>query len=59
MYDFVRYIDLIHLQTFSTQMSELREMAQYYFDGQGKTFRPLIVLLMAKALNVHENNVEM
>ncbi|XP_048728035.1 all trans-polyprenyl-diphosphate synthase PDSS1-like [Ostrea edulis] len=45
-------------KTFSTQTSELREMAQYYFDGQGKTFRPLIVLLMAKALNIHENNID-
>lgn len=40
-------------------MTELREMAQYYFDGQGKTFRPLIVLLMAKALNAHGKNTEM
>ncbi|XP_061180494.1 all trans-polyprenyl-diphosphate synthase PDSS1-like [Saccostrea echinata] len=42
-------------KTFRTHLSELREMAQYYFDGQGKTFRPLIVLLMAKTLNAHEN----
>nr|XP_022321878.1 decaprenyl-diphosphate synthase subunit 1-like isoform X1 [Crassostrea virginica] len=41
-----------------TQMLELREMAQYYFDGQGKTFRPLIVLLMAKAINMHQNSTD-
>lgn len=45
-------------QTLNTQMTELREMAQYYFDGQGKTFRPLIVLLMAKALNAHGKNTD-
>ncbi|XP_062566412.1 all trans-polyprenyl-diphosphate synthase PDSS1-like [Saccostrea cucullata] len=45
-------------KTFRTHLSELREMAQYYFDGQGKTFRPLIVLLMAKALNAHENTLD-
>lgn len=33
--------------------AELRSLAQYYFDGQGKAIRPLIVTLMARAINFH------
>uniref|UniRef100_A0A8D0HG81 Decaprenyl diphosphate synthase subunit 1 n=1 Tax=Sphenodon punctatus TaxID=8508 RepID=A0A8D0HG81_SPHPU len=36
--------------------TELREMCDYYFDGKGKAFRPIIVLLMARACNIHHNN---
>ncbi|XP_019363814.1 PREDICTED: decaprenyl-diphosphate synthase subunit 1 isoform X2 [Gavialis gangeticus] len=36
--------------------AELREMCEYYFDGRGKAFRPMIVVLMARACNIHYNN---
>ncbi|RWS27527.1 decaprenyl-diphosphate synthase subunit 1-like protein [Leptotrombidium deliense] len=34
-----------------TERPELEEIASYYFDGQGKAFRPMIVVLIARALN--------
>ncbi|XP_027697408.1 decaprenyl-diphosphate synthase subunit 1 isoform X1 [Vombatus ursinus] len=36
--------------------TELKEMCEYYFDGRGKAFRPIVVVLMARACNVHHNN---
>ncbi|XP_036617832.1 decaprenyl-diphosphate synthase subunit 1 [Trichosurus vulpecula] len=36
--------------------TELKEMCEYYFDGRGKAFRPIVVMLMARACNVHHNN---
>ena len=39
-----------------TERIELEEIAGYYFDGQGKAFRPMIVVLIARALNHHANN---
>ncbi|XP_064141005.1 all trans-polyprenyl-diphosphate synthase PDSS1 isoform X4 [Loxodonta africana] len=36
--------------------AELKEMTEYYFDGKGKAFRPVIVVLMARACNIHHNN---
>ncbi|KAK0141390.1 Decaprenyl-diphosphate synthase subunit 1 [Merluccius polli] len=36
--------------------SELRSLCDYYFDGKGKAFRPMIVVLMARALNIHSNS---
>nr|XP_056713086.1 all trans-polyprenyl-diphosphate synthase PDSS1 [Euleptes europaea] len=38
--------------------TELKEMCEYYFDGKGKAFRPVIVVLMARACNFHHNNTE-
>ncbi|KAE8595955.1 hypothetical protein XENTR_v10015920 [Xenopus tropicalis] len=35
---------------------ELKEMCDYYFDGKGKAFRPMLVVLMARACNIHYNN---
>lgn len=32
---------------------ELCEVASYYFDGQGKAIRPMIAILMARAMNSH------
>ncbi|XP_045207315.1 all trans-polyprenyl-diphosphate synthase PDSS1-like isoform X2 [Mercenaria mercenaria] len=34
---------------------ELLSVAEYYFDGQGKLFRPMLIMLVAKALNFHVN----
>ncbi|XP_048462831.1 all trans-polyprenyl-diphosphate synthase PDSS1-like [Rhincodon typus] len=33
--------------------SDLKAICDYYFDGKGKAFRPMIVVLMAKACNIH------
>ncbi|XP_067870130.1 decaprenyl-diphosphate synthase subunit 1 isoform X2 [Heterodontus francisci] len=35
--------------------ADLKEICDYYFDGKGKAFRPMIVILMAKACNLHHN----
>ncbi|KAA0704951.1 Decaprenyl-diphosphate synthase subunit 1 [Triplophysa tibetana] len=35
--------------------AELKSLCDYYFDGKGKAFRPMIVVLMARACNVHSN----
>ncbi|XP_049286106.1 all trans-polyprenyl-diphosphate synthase PDSS1-like [Anopheles funestus] len=40
----------------ATTHIELNKMATYYFDGQGKAFRPMVTILMAKALNYHIGN---
>ncbi|XP_061777611.1 decaprenyl-diphosphate synthase subunit 1 isoform X3 [Nerophis ophidion] len=34
---------------------ELKSLCDYYFDGKGKAIRPMIVVLMARALNIHSN----
>ncbi|KAM9332493.1 all trans-polyprenyl-diphosphate synthase PDSS1 isoform 2-T3 [Pholidichthys leucotaenia] len=34
---------------------ELKSLCDYYFDGKGKAIRPMIVILMARALNIHSN----
>ncbi|KAH9494840.1 Decaprenyl-diphosphate synthase subunit 1 [Bulinus truncatus] len=36
----------------NTEEPLLRTMSHYYFDGKGKTFRPLVALLMSKACNI-------
>jgi decaprenyl-diphosphate synthase subunit 1 len=33
--------------------AELEEIATYYFDGQGKAYRPMIVILIGRAYNRH------
>lgn len=32
---------------------KLKLISQYYFDGHGKAIRPVIVLCLAKAINLH------
>jgi len=39
-----------------TSQPELDTIASYYFDGQGKALRPMVTMLMAKAINYHLNN---
>ncbi|XP_046915110.2 decaprenyl diphosphate synthase subunit 1 qless [Dermatophagoides farinae] len=36
-----------------SEMPELEQISTYYFDGQGKAIRPLIVILIARAMNFH------
>lgn len=40
----------------ATHHQELKKIAVYYFDGQGKAIRPMVAMLMAKALNYHMHN---
>uniref|UniRef100_A0A4W3GYS3 All trans-polyprenyl-diphosphate synthase PDSS1 n=1 Tax=Callorhinchus milii TaxID=7868 RepID=A0A4W3GYS3_CALMI len=35
--------------------ADLKEICDYYFDGKGKAFRPMIVVLVAKACNLHQS----
>ncbi|KAM4544235.1 all trans-polyprenyl-diphosphate synthase PDSS1 isoform 2-T2 [Fundulus diaphanus] len=35
--------------------AELKYLCDYYFDGRGKAIRPIIVVLMARAMNIHSN----
>ncbi|XP_072364544.1 all trans-polyprenyl-diphosphate synthase PDSS1-like isoform X2 [Scyliorhinus torazame] len=35
--------------------SDLKDICDYYFDGKGKAFRPMIAVLMAKACNLHHS----
>lgn len=36
-----------------SEQAELEEIATYYFDGQGKAYRPMIVILIGRAFNRH------
>lgn len=36
-----------------TNRPELDQISRYYFDGQGKAFRPMVVMLIARVLNFH------
>lgn len=38
-----------------SERAELEEIATYYFDGQGKAYRPMIVILIGRAYNRHMN----
>lgn len=35
--------------------TELKYLCDYYFDGRGKAIRPIIVVLMARAMNIHSD----
>uniref|UniRef100_A0A8D8M3R2 All trans-polyprenyl-diphosphate synthase PDSS1 n=1 Tax=Cacopsylla melanoneura TaxID=428564 RepID=A0A8D8M3R2_9HEMI len=43
----------------NTNQEELRTIATYYFDGQGKAVRPMVTVLMGKAINYHLNRNEL
>jgi decaprenyl-diphosphate synthase subunit 1 len=36
-----------------TSQAELETISKYYFDGQGKALRPMVAMLMARAINFH------
>ncbi|XP_052835246.1 all trans-polyprenyl-diphosphate synthase PDSS1 isoform X1 [Drosophila gunungcola] len=50
------YDDVRYLLKSGTSQPELDTIASYYFDGQGKALRPMVTMLMAKAINYHLNN---
>lgn len=52
--DLQNMYDDIRKQLFVSK-SELKSLCDYYFDGKGKAIRPMIVVLMARALNIHSN----
>ncbi|KAK6617571.1 hypothetical protein RUM44_005159 [Polyplax serrata] len=37
----------------NTNQEELQTIATYYFDGQGKALRPVVAILVARAINHH------
>ncbi|KAL3283585.1 hypothetical protein HHI36_006723 [Cryptolaemus montrouzieri] len=39
----------------NTYQDDLYEIATYYFDGHGKAIRPMVAILMARAINCHIN----
>ncbi|XP_066904758.1 all trans-polyprenyl-diphosphate synthase PDSS1 [Halyomorpha halys] len=41
----------------NTNEEELQRIATYYFDGQGKSLRPMVTLLMSRAVNYHLNKI--
>ena len=44
---------LLSLQELNTKNKELQTLSHYLFDGKGKSFRPMVVLLCARACNIH------
>ncbi|KAG5317783.1 DPS1 synthase, partial [Pseudoatta argentina] len=38
----------------NTSLEELQPISTYYFDGQGKAIRPMLTILMARAINYHK-----
>nr|AGJ83979.1 putative decaprenyl diphosphate synthase 1 [Aphis gossypii] len=50
------YTDITRELVLNTNQDELRTIATYYFDGQGKALRPMVAILMAHAINYHMNN---
>nr|QUH22248.1 putative decaprenyl diphosphate synthase 1 [Megoura viciae] len=50
------YTDITRELELNTNQDELRTIATYYFDGQGKALRPMVAILMAHAINYHMNN---
>lgn len=49
------YEDIRKLLCRATSQHELKTIASYYFDGQGKALRPMVVMLMGRAVNYHMN----
>ena len=47
-----------YLQGIVPSLDSLRIAAGYHFDGQGKAFRPMIIMLMAMAFNQHNGLAE-
>nr|XP_040023850.1 decaprenyl-diphosphate synthase subunit 1 isoform X1 [Gasterosteus aculeatus aculeatus] len=52
--DLTNLYDDIRKELFVSK-EELKVLCDYYFDGKGKAIRPMIVVLMARALNAHSN----
>lgn len=44
---------MLLIQGLNNRQPELRQIAQYYFSGEGKAIRPVITMCMARAINYH------
>lgn len=44
---------MLLIQGLTNTQPELRQIAQYYFNGEGKAIRPVITMCMARAINYH------
>ncbi|XP_026481825.1 decaprenyl-diphosphate synthase subunit 1-like isoform X2 [Ctenocephalides felis] len=53
------YDDIRQALLGSTNQPELDVISTYYFDGQGKALRPMVAILMARAINYHMGNNEL
>ncbi|XP_075145347.1 decaprenyl diphosphate synthase subunit 1 qless [Haematobia irritans] len=53
------YEDIREALRQGTSQGELNTIASYYIDGQGKALRPMVTMLMSKALNYHLNKESM
>ncbi|XP_046410678.1 all trans-polyprenyl-diphosphate synthase PDSS1 isoform X1 [Neodiprion pinetum] len=54
VYDDIR-LELVR----NTSQEELKTIATYYFDGQGKALRPMVAILMARAINYHKERSDL
>ncbi|KAL1006316.1 hypothetical protein UPYG_G00070710 [Umbra pygmaea] len=52
--DLNNFYDDIRKELFVSK-SELNSLCDYYFDGTGKAFRPMVAVLMGRACNIHNN----
>ncbi|OAD53901.1 Decaprenyl-diphosphate synthase subunit 1 [Eufriesea mexicana] len=48
------YEDIREVLIRNTTQKELQTIATYYFDGKGKALRPMVAILMARAINYHK-----
>ncbi|XP_012283253.1 decaprenyl-diphosphate synthase subunit 1 isoform X1 [Orussus abietinus] len=48
------YDDIREELAAKTTQDELKTIATYYFGGQGKALRPMVAILMARAINYHK-----
>ncbi|KAK7872189.1 hypothetical protein R5R35_001750 [Gryllus longicercus] len=48
------YTDIRRELELNTSQPELSRIATYYFDGQGKALRPMVTVLMSRAVNCHQ-----
>ncbi|XP_063218090.1 all trans-polyprenyl-diphosphate synthase PDSS1 [Bacillus rossius redtenbacheri] len=55
LYDDLKHIyeDIREELQKNTKIPELQSIATYYFGGQGKALRPMVAILMARAINYH------
>ncbi|KAI5698560.1 hypothetical protein M8J75_008617 [Diaphorina citri] len=53
------YRDIRNELISNTNQEELRTISTYYFDGQGKAVRPMVSVLMGRAINYHLNRNEL
>ncbi|XP_015588460.1 decaprenyl-diphosphate synthase subunit 1 [Cephus cinctus] len=53
------YDDIRQALTENTTQEDLKTIATYYFDGQGKALRPMVAILIARAINYHKERSDL